>query len=110
VRASCSPRSSGSRYHCPEYAEESDDGEEDDLKRGFDVQSIVSTYSNLENHPGKIAVPKRTPKKKQPQPQPQPPPPPQHDPLALRAGAPHTHIHTYIRVRVETMGPGNLKS
>lgn len=59
---------------CVEYAEkyENEDPNEDvvvleessDESGGWDCETIVSTYSNLDNHPGKIEAPEITRKKK----------------------------------------------
>lgn len=59
---------------CMEYAEkyENDDVREEmviveessDESEGFDCETIVSTYSNLDNHPGKIGAPEGRRKKK----------------------------------------------
>ena len=61
---------------CKEYAEvyEVEDGDEDkdvvlvqessDESEVWDCETIVSTYSNLDNHPGKIGPPEVTRKKK----------------------------------------------
>ena len=64
-----------SLYYCPEY-EKVEPVEKDDLHRGFDAESIVSTYSNTENHPGKIVEPKQRRKGRKGG----------DDPLAPRAG------------------------
>ncbi|KAF5735613.1 hypothetical protein HS088_TW15G01122 [Tripterygium wilfordii] len=59
---------------CVEYAEKYQNGDEDeqmelveessDESEQWDCESIVSTYSNLDNHPGKIEAPEMARKKK----------------------------------------------